>query len=58
MGNFNTCTNTNDQEFAPFMNTLTLTKLTLIGKPGIDELRKVSDSDSSLTFPPFVNTMT
>ncbi|MDD4780065.1 MAG: hypothetical protein PHT02_05545 [Tissierellia bacterium] len=40
------------------MNTLTLTKLTLIGKPGIDELRKVSDSDSSLTFPPFVNTMT
>ncbi|MDD2495563.1 MAG: hypothetical protein PHE29_10265 [Tissierellia bacterium] len=40
------------------MNTLTLTKLTLIGKPGIDELRKVSGSDSSLTFPPFVNTMT
>ncbi len=58
MGNFNTCTNTIDQTFAPFSNTLTLTKLTLIGKPGIDELRRVSGSDSSLTFPPFVNTMT
>jgi hypothetical protein len=58
MGNFKTCTNTNDQEFAPFMNTLTLTKLTLIGKPGIDELRRVASSNGSLTFPPYINTMT
>ncbi|WP_312832794.1 stalk domain-containing protein [Sedimentibacter saalensis] len=58
MGNFATCTNTNDQEFAPFKNTLTLTKLTLIGEPGIQELRRVSGSGGSLSFPPFKNTMT
>jgi hypothetical protein len=58
MGNFATCTNTNDQEFAPFKNTLTLTKLTLIGEPGIEELRRVSGSDGTLNFPPFKNTMT
>jgi hypothetical protein len=58
MGNFATCTNTNDQEFAPFKNTLTFTKLTLIGEPGIEELRSVSGSDGTLGFPPFKNTMT
>lgn len=58
MGNFATCTNTNDQEFAPFKNTLTLMKLTLIGEPGIEELRRVSGSGGTLTFPPYKNTMT
>ncbi|MEL7649798.1 MAG: stalk domain-containing protein [Sedimentibacter sp.] len=58
MGNFKTCTNTNGQEFAPFKNTLTLTKLTLIGEPGIQELRRVSGSGGTLSFPPFKNTMT
>ena len=58
MGNFNLCTNTNDQNFAPFKNTLTLMKLILIGEPGIKELRRVSGSQGSLTFPPFRNTMT
>lgn len=58
MGNFATCTNTVDQEFAPFMNTLTLMKLTLIGEPGIQELRRISGSGGTLSFPPFKNTMT
>lgn len=58
MGNFSTCTNTDDQEFAPFKNTLTLMKLILIGEPGIEELRRVSGSTGSLSFPPYTNTMT
>jgi len=58
MGNFNTCTNTDNQEFVPFKNTLTLMKLILIGEPGIEELRRVSGSDGLLTFPPYKNTMT
>lgn len=58
MGNFATCTNTVDQEFAPFLNTLTLMKLTLIGEPGIQELRRVAGSNGTLSFPPFKNTMT
>ncbi|MDW5300448.1 MAG: LCCL domain-containing protein, partial [Sedimentibacter sp.] len=58
MGNFATCTNVNEQEFVPFKNTLTLMKLILIGEPGIEELRRVSGSSGSLTFPPFKNTMT
>ncbi|HOA20359.1 MAG TPA: stalk domain-containing protein [Sedimentibacter sp.] len=58
MANFKTCTNTDDQEFVPFKNTLTLMKLILIGKPGIDDLRRISGSDGSLSFPPYANTMT
>ncbi len=58
MGNFNTCLNTEDQEFIPFKNTLTLMKMILIGEPGIQELRRVSGSNSTLSFPPFKNTMT
>lgn len=48
MGNFNTCTNTNDQEFVPFKNTLTLMKLILIDQPGIDKLRRISGSPETL----------
>ncbi|MDR7856861.1 copper amine oxidase N-terminal domain-containing protein [Tissierella sp.] len=42
MGNFNTNTNTTEQEFAAFKNTLTFMKLMLIGDEGIQELRKAA----------------
>jgi len=42
MGNFNTNTNTTEQELEPFKNTLTFMKLMLIGEKGIQELRKAA----------------
>jgi len=45
MGNFNKNTNTTEQEFAPFKNTLTFMKLMLIGEKGIEELRKAASCE-------------
>jgi len=44
MGNFNSSTDATKQDFIPFMNALTLTKLTLIGDDGIQELRRRAGS--------------
>lgn len=62
MGNFSLSTDTTDQTFIPFKNTLTLMKLSLIGEEGIQELRNRAGSTGtrkqpSDTITKFINSM-
>ncbi len=58
MGNFNTSTDSSNQTFIPFANTLTLMKLTLIGEAGIQELRNRAGSSSTNKLPWYTDTIT